>query len=105
MLDQLSILLTHLLRHLKNTFLLTHDRLHEVATNKFHEAFELLDNCISTLCKFKCGTDAILSFPLLQADEAMAKKTRLYKAQDLTPLGWVASPLTPSAHAPVNMAM
>jgi hypothetical protein len=34
---------------MKNTFLLVNNRLHEVATDKFLEAFEILDDCISTL--------------------------------------------------------
>jgi hypothetical protein len=49
MLDQLSILLTHPLRHTKNTFLLASGRLHKITTDKFHEAFKLLVDCISTL--------------------------------------------------------
>ena len=34
-----------------NTFLLANNRLHEVTTDKFKEAFELLDKCLSTFCK------------------------------------------------------
>jgi len=80
MLDQLSILLTHLLRHTKNTFLLANDRLREVATDKFLEAFELLDDCVSTLQKFECGTGMIPSCLLLQAEEAKSAKSKLDKA-------------------------
>jgi hypothetical protein len=79
MLDQLSILLTHPLRHAKNAFLVANDRLSEVASDKFVEAFELLDDCVSTLRKFECGTGAILSCPLLQADEAKATKAKRNK--------------------------
>jgi len=77
MLDQLSILLTHPLRHTKNVYLLSNDRISEVATDKFVEAFELLDDCVSTLRKFECGTGTIPSCPLLQADEAKAAKAKL----------------------------
>jgi hypothetical protein len=80
MLNQLSILLMHLLCHTKNTFLLANDRLNEIATDKFHEAFKLLDECINTLCKFECGNRTIASCPLLQADEAKTTKARLDKA-------------------------
>ena len=80
MLDQLSILLTHPLCHTKNTFLMANDRLHKVATDKFHEAFELLDDCVSIFRKFKCGTGTIPSCPLLQADEAKATKAKFDKA-------------------------
>jgi hypothetical protein len=82
MLDQLSILLTHPLRHTKNTFLLASGKLHEIATDKFHEAFELLDDCISTLRKFKCGTGTIPSCPLLMANEAKAAKAKIDKAPE-----------------------
>jgi hypothetical protein len=44
MLDQLSILITHPLQHTKNTFLLASGKIHEVAADKFSEAFELLDD-------------------------------------------------------------
>jgi hypothetical protein len=80
MLDQLSILLTYPLRHTKNTFLLANDRLRKVATDKFLEAFELLDDCVSTLRKFECGTGTIPSCPLLQAEEAKSTKSKLDKA-------------------------
>jgi len=80
MLDQLSILLTHPLRHTKNTFLLASGKLHEITSDKFHEAFELLDDCVSTLCKFECGTSTIPSCPLLMADEAKAAKAKVDKA-------------------------
>jgi hypothetical protein len=40
MLDQLSILLTHPLRQTKNTYLLANDRLPEIASDKYIEAFE-----------------------------------------------------------------
>jgi hypothetical protein len=56
------------------------DRLSKVASDKFVEAFELLDDCVRTLCKFECGTGTILSCPLLQADEAKAAKVKLDKA-------------------------
>ena len=70
MLDQLIILLTNPLRHTKNTFLLTSGKLHEITSDKFHKAFKLLDNCISTLRKSECGTGTISSCPLLMADES-----------------------------------
>ena len=76
MLDQLSILLTHPLRHTKNTFLLTSGKLHEIASDKFHEAFELLDDCVSLLRKFECGTGTIPSWPLLMADEVKAARAK-----------------------------
>ena len=79
MLDQLSILLTHPLRYAKNAFLVTNDRLSEVASDKFVEAFELLDDCVSTLRKFESGTGTIPSCPLLQADEAKVAKAKLDK--------------------------
>jgi hypothetical protein len=84
MLDQLSILLTHPLRYAKNTFLVTNDRLPEVASDKFVEAFELLDDCVSTLCKFKRGTGTIPSCPLLQTDEAKAAKAKMEKTPKRT---------------------
>jgi hypothetical protein len=91
MLDQLSILLTHPLCHAKNAFLVANDRLSEVALDKFVEAFELLDNCMSTLRKFESGTGTIPSCPLLQADKAKAAKAKLDKVPKLTaghdPLG------------------
>jgi hypothetical protein len=84
MLDQLSILLTHPLRHAKNTFLVANDRLSEVASDKVIEAFNLLDDCVSTLCKFESGTGTIPSYPLLQADEAKAAKVMLDKVPKCT---------------------
>jgi hypothetical protein len=80
MLDQLSILLTHLLWHTKNTYLLTKNRFQEVATDKFVKAYKLFDKCVRTLHKFVYGTDTIPSCPLLQADEAKATKAKLDKA-------------------------
>jgi hypothetical protein len=80
MLDQLSILLTHPFHHTKNIFLLTSGELHEIATDKFHEAFELLDDCISTLHKFECSTGVIPSCPLLLADKTRAAKAKVNKA-------------------------
>jgi hypothetical protein len=91
MLDQLSILLTHPLRYAKNTFLVANDRLPEVASDKFTEAFELLDDCVSTLRKFESGTGTIPSCPLLQADEAKVAKAKLdrtpKRSASLDPLG------------------
>ena len=84
MLDQLSILLTHPLRHTKNAYLLSNNRISEIATDKFVEAFELLDDCVSTLRKFECGTGTIPSCPLLQADEAKAAKARVDRAPKRT---------------------
>ena len=84
MIDQLSILLTHPLRHTKNAFLVTNDRLSEVASEKFVEAFELLDDCTSALRKLECGTGTIPSCPLLVADEAKAAKAKLDKAPKRT---------------------
>jgi hypothetical protein len=103
MLDQLSILLTHPLRHTKNSFLLTNDRLREVATDKFLEAFELLNNCVSTLQKIECGTGTIPSCPLLQAEEAKSAKPKLDKASKRpwspTPMRQASSPHTQSVNA------
>ena len=79
MLNQLSILLTHPLHHTKNKFLLASGKLHEIATDKFHDAFKLLNDCISTLQKFECGMGIMPSFPLIQADEAKAARTKLNK--------------------------
>jgi hypothetical protein len=84
MLDQLSILLTHPLRQTKNTYLLASNRLSEIATDKYIKAFKLLDNCISILRKFECGTGTISSCPLLQADEAKITKAKLEKAPKRT---------------------
>jgi hypothetical protein len=102
MLNQLSILLTHPLHLTKNTFLIANERLSEVATDKFVEAFELLNNCIGTLCKFKCGTDMILSCPLLQAFKAKAAKAKLNRhpsaPQAMTHPVLASSLLTPSAN-------
>jgi hypothetical protein len=84
MLDQLSILLMHPLCHAKNVFLVADDRLSEVALDKFVEAFELLDDCVSTLRKFESGTGTIPSCPLLQADEAKAAKAKLDKVPKRT---------------------
>jgi hypothetical protein len=78
-LDQLSILLADPLRHMKNTFFLVSGKLHDIATDKFHDAFELLDDCVCTLRKFKCGTGTIPSCPLLMANEAKAAKAKVEK--------------------------
>jgi hypothetical protein len=80
MLNQLSILLTHPLCHAKNAFLISNDRLSNVTSDKFVAAFELLDDIISTLGKFECGTVTIPSCPILQANEAKAAKAKLDKA-------------------------
>jgi hypothetical protein len=85
MLDQLSILLTLPLCHTKNTFLLASGKLHEIASDKFHKAFELLDDCVSTLQKFEWGTGMIPSCPLLMADEAKAAKAKVDKAPKCNP--------------------
>jgi hypothetical protein len=84
MLDQLSILLTHPLCQTKNTYLLANDRLSEIAPDKYVKAFELLDDCVSILRKFECGTGTIPSCPLLQADEAKIAKAKLDKAPKRT---------------------
>ena len=84
MLDQLSILITHPLRHTKNTFLLANGKINEIASDKFTEAFELLDDCVSTLRKFECGTGTIPSCPLLMADEAKTARSKLDKAPKRT---------------------
>jgi len=98
-LDQLSILLMHPLCHMKNAFHLGNDRLNKIATDKFHEAFELLNNCISTLRKFECGTRTIPSCPLLQANEARTTTAKLDKAPKClagpgTPGGGLVTPDT-----------
>jgi hypothetical protein len=79
MLDQLSILLTHLLCHTKNVFLLSNDRLAKIATDKICKTFKLLNNYVSTLDKLECDTGTIPSCPLFQADEAEAARTKLNK--------------------------
>jgi hypothetical protein len=84
MLDQLSILLTHQLCQTKNTYLLANDRLSDIATDKYVEAFELLYDCVSILQKFECGTGTIPSCPLLQADKAKLVKAKLEKAPKCT---------------------
>jgi hypothetical protein len=84
MLNQLSILITHPLRHTKNTFLLASGKIHEIAADKFNEAFELLDDCVSTLRKFECGTGTIPSCPLLMADEARAARSKANKTPKCT---------------------
>jgi hypothetical protein len=84
MLDQLSILLTHPFCQTKNTYLLANDRLSEIASDKYVEAFELLDDCVGILRKFECGTGTIPSCPLLQADEAKVAKAKLDKAPKRT---------------------
>jgi hypothetical protein len=84
MLDQLSILLPHPLHYPKNTFLVTNDRLSEVASDKFVKAFKLLVDCVSTLRKFESGTGTIPSCPLLQADEAKAAKAKMEKTPKCT---------------------
>ena len=61
MLDQLSILLTHPLRHTKNVSLIAQGNITDITTNKFIEVFDLLDDCISTLHKFESGTGTIPS--------------------------------------------
>jgi hypothetical protein len=79
MLNELSILITHPLRHTKNIFLLASGKIHEIAADKFSKAFELLDDCVSTLRKFECGTGTIPSCPLLMADEARATRSKADK--------------------------
>ena len=54
--------------------------LESAAYKEFIKAFELLDDYVSTLHKFECGTGTILSCPLLQADEAKTAKAKLDKA-------------------------
>ena len=44
MINQLSILLAHPFRHTRNTFLVAQDKIDVIATNKFMEAFDLLNN-------------------------------------------------------------
>ena len=59
MIDPLSILLMHPFHHTKNEFLVANDRIGDITMDKFCKAFNLLDDCISILCKFKCGTSTI----------------------------------------------
>ena len=54
--------------------------LHKITSDKFIEAFELLGDCVSTLCKFECSMGTIPSCPLLQADKAKTAKSKLDKA-------------------------
>ena len=75
--NQLSMHLTHPLRYTKNTFLVAHDKVADIATGKFIEAFNLLDNYISTLCKFESTMGTISSCPLLQADNLKHAKPKL----------------------------
>ena len=95
MLDQLSILLTHPLHHTKYIYLLASGKLREIASDKLHKAFELLDDCVSTLWKFECGTGMIPSCPLLMADEAKAawakgdKAPKRAMASDATAMNFV----------------
>jgi hypothetical protein len=84
MLDQLSILLTHPLRYAKNAFIVANDRLSEVASDKFAEAFKL----VSTLRKFESGTGTIPSCPLLPSTP-----------RGSTPMGLASSCPTPNASA------
>ncbi len=76
MLNQLSILLKYPLWHTKNAFLVAQDKTGNIATDKFIKAFELLDDCISTLCKFESGTGTILSCSLLQAEDLKQAKSK-----------------------------
>jgi hypothetical protein len=84
MLNQLSILLTHPLCHSKNTFLLASGKLHKITSDKFHEAFKLLDDCVCTLRKFECSKGMIPSCPFLMADEAKAARAKVDKAPERT---------------------
>ena len=77
MIDQLSILLTHPLWHTKNTLLVAQDKVVDIASDKFIEAFDLLKDCASTLRKFESDTGTILSCPLLQADNLKHAKPKL----------------------------
>ena len=79
MIDQLSILLLHLLCHTNNACLLSNDRLTKIATDKIGEEFELLANCVSTLRKVECGMGTIPSCPLFQAGEAKTARAKLDK--------------------------
>ena len=72
----MSILLTHPLCHTKNAYLVISNRLCDINTEKFCKAFKLLDNCMRTLCKFKCGTGTIPSCPLLQATKAKQARSK-----------------------------
>jgi hypothetical protein len=81
MIDQLSILLMHPLHHTKNAFLLSNDRLAKITTDKIREAFELLDNCVSTLLKFECGTGTIPSCPLLKLMRPRQRGPNLIRPQ------------------------
>lgn len=49
MINQLSILLMHPLRYTKNTLLGAKDKVVDIATDKFIEAFDLLNDCITTI--------------------------------------------------------
>jgi hypothetical protein len=90
MLDQLSILLTHPLCHMKNTFLLANNRLHEIASDKFIEAFELLDDCISNLHKFECGTGTARSSKPMRLRPPRRSLTRPQSMLlDPRPPGWI----------------
>jgi hypothetical protein len=46
--------------------------------------FTLLDDCVSTLWKFECGTGTIPSCPLLMADEARAARSKIDKTPKCT---------------------
>ena len=86
MLDQLSILLTHPLRHTKNASLVAQGNIADIATDKFIEAFDLLDDCVSTLRKFESGTGTIPSCPLLQADDLKQAKSKQDKLKRTAPI-------------------
>ena len=85
MIDQLSILLTHPLRHTKNASLVAHGDISGIATDKFVEAFDLLDDCVSTLRKFESGTGTIPSCPLLQSDDLKQAKSKLDRQKRIAP--------------------
>ena len=107
MVDQLSILLTYPLHHTKNVFLPASGRMGEIASNKYHEVFEFLDDCTSTLHKFKCGTGTIPSCSILQDDETMGQPgpslTRLPEQPAPTSPEEASSLPTPSTSTPAKL--
>lgn len=75
MLNELGILLTHFLCYAKNAFLVVQDKMGKISTNTFIEAFNLLDNHISTLHSSKwCMHHTILSTLVDDLKQAKTKQ-------------------------------
>ena len=61
----------------QNTFLVVLDKISNIPIDKFIEAFDLLDNGVSTLCKFESGKNTTPFCPLLWADNLKPAKAKL----------------------------